>query len=245
MIPVLYLKVWFSRWVTKCFVRNERPFLQKTLTCQRKSAGGNIKWWWLNSILLLHCQRPGIVHAGPLSPCHDLLGHLNITELSFMSLATPALFLLWQVKMSAGSLKPAPLQLLLGFHILFVTLWSLFSLRGISTQQEEYNFGKKCKIGASSQHFISELKCWLLTVAPQNKPKILAFKGEKQYNMLFHTKPLSTRRNIGFLLLLTDYMECIIVHMIPSSCHELWELHPVIWFTSLVSGISAIWYRSS
>ena len=40
-------------------------------------------------------------------------------------------------------------------------------------------------------------------------------------------------------------MECIIFHIIPPSCHELRRLYPVIWFTSLVSGISSILYHSS
>ena len=39
-----------------------------------------------------------IVHAGSLSHCHGLLGHLNRTEPLLMLLVTPA-FLLWQVKM--------------------------------------------------------------------------------------------------------------------------------------------------
>ncbi len=32
--------------------------------------------------MLLQFQGPGIVHAGSLSRCHGLLGHLNETELS-------------------------------------------------------------------------------------------------------------------------------------------------------------------
>lgn len=46
-------------------------------------------------------MNAGIVHAGSLSHCHGLQGHLNRVEPLFMSIVTSAPFWLWQVKMSA------------------------------------------------------------------------------------------------------------------------------------------------
>ncbi len=45
------------------------------------------------SIQLLQFQGRGIVHAGSLSQCHGLLGHLNRTFIVNV-LTTPVLFLL-------------------------------------------------------------------------------------------------------------------------------------------------------